>query len=69
MSKWEEEFGREYRAEHKRTHYDAVTVQFLKDAPDGLTKARVQHEASDRGLSIGTYIKNLIRKDIGISEE
>lgn len=69
MSRWEEDYGREYRAAHKREHYEAINVQFLKDAPDGLTKKRVQQAAAERGLPVATYIKNLIRADLKMGKE
>ena len=64
MNNWEEQHGTEYRANHKREHYDALTVQFRKDAEDGLTRSRVQAAAAARGLSAGAYIKALLKADI-----
>ena len=69
MSKWEENFGREYRAEHKRTHYDIVNVQFLKDGSDGLTKADAVKAAEGKGMTLSGYIKSLIRADIEKEQE
>lgn len=65
-STWEEAEGTEYRRNHKRETYDAITVQFRKDGRDGLTRDIVKGAAEARGLHVGEYIKALIRKDIGM---
>lgn len=64
MSNWEEAEGVEYRRNHKRETYDAVTVQFRKDGRDGLTRELVKSTAEAQGLAVGEYIKLLIKRDI-----
>lgn len=63
-STWEETEGTEYRRNHKRKTYDAVTVQFRKDGRDGLTRDVVKAAAEEQGLPVGEYIKLLIKRDI-----
>ena len=63
-STWEETEGSEYRRNHKRETYDAVTVQFRKDGRDGLTRDAVKVAAEEQGLPVGEYIKTLIKRDI-----
>lgn len=63
-STWEETEGTEYRRNHKRETYDAVTIQFRKDGRDGLTRDGVKSAAEARGLPVGEYIKTLIKRDI-----
>lgn len=63
-STWEETAGTEYRRNHKRKTYDAITVQFRKDGRDGLTRDIVKDAAEARGLPVGEYIKTLIKRDI-----
>lgn len=63
-STWEETEGTEYRRNHKRETYDAVTVQFRKDGRDGLTRDVVKVAAEAQGLPVGEYIKTLIKRDI-----
>jgi len=61
---WEGEYGKAYRAEHKRTHYEAVTLQFRKDAPDGLTRSKIQEIAAAHGQTAGQYIMNILRNQL-----
>ena len=63
-STWEETEGSEYRRNHKRETYDAVTIQFRKDGRDGLTRDIVKGAAEAHGLPVGEYIKTLIKRDI-----
>ena len=63
-STWEETEGAEYRRNHKRETYDAVTIQFRKDGRDGLTRDIVKGAAEAQGLPVGEYIKTLIKRDI-----
>lgn len=66
--RWEETLGDEYRRNHKRETYDALTIQFRKDGRDGLTRDAVKKAAEAQGLTAAEYIKDLIKRDLAEKE-
>lgn len=62
---WEEASGKEYRRAHKREHYDAVTIQIRKDGGDGFTRDDLNKMAEAHGVTVGGYIKSLVRAAMG----
>ena len=58
---WEKTIGKAYRKEHKKEHYDAVTIQIRKDGSEGFTRSDLNKYAEARGLTAGGCVKKLIR--------
>ena len=61
---WNGPEGAEYRRNFKKENYEGITIQFKKNAEDGLTREAAQAQAAARGMDLSNYIKSLIKADM-----
>ena len=61
---WNGPEGAEYRRNFKKKNYEGITIQFKKNAEDGLTREAAQAQAAARGMDLSNYIKSLIKADM-----
>lgn len=61
---WNGSEGAAYRRTYKKDNYDGITIQFKKNAEDGLTREAAQAQAAARGMDVSNYIKSLIKADM-----
>ena len=69
MGVWEEQYGRDYRAAHKKGNYQQLVLYLRKDGTTGPTRDQVQARAAELGMTGAQYVIELIKKDMNWRHE
>ena len=64
MGDWEGQYGRDYRAAHKKENYQQLVLYLRKDGATGPTRDQVQARAAELGMTGAQYVVELIKKDM-----